>query len=72
MMNAATGTGLGIRTVSGIERSILLDLGFTINAVPEPGSAILLMAGMIGSVARQWAYMHLRHFLRELITPLFF
>ena len=49
LMNAATDTGQGIRTLSNVEIGIFRDLGFTV--VPEPYEyAILSTLGLIGFV----------------------
>jgi len=43
MMNAQTGTGPGVQSLSSYEQGILKDIGY--NLVPEPGSAMLCLAG---------------------------
>lgn len=54
MMNSATATGPGLRTLSGIEQGMLKDLGYAV--VPEPGTYTLFAAmGLAGfAVARRW------------------
>lgn len=47
LMNAALGTGPGLRTLSGIELGMFKDLGYTV-VVPEPGTISLLLAGLLG------------------------
>lgn len=44
LMNAATDTGPGLRTLSGIELGLFQDLGYAV--VPEPGTTVLLLAGL--------------------------
>jgi hypothetical protein len=56
MMNAATTTGQGIRTLSAIELGILQDLGYNVTAVPEPATYVLLL----GAVALGYAAWHRR------------
>ena len=41
LMNAASDTGQGIRTLSAIELGILKDLGY--NVVPEPSTYALIL-----------------------------
>lgn len=51
MMNAATNTGLGIRTVSVIEMGMLADMGYTLSAVPEPSTyALIFGVGALGTM----------------------
>ncbi|MFA5191178.1 MAG: hypothetical protein WC740_10645 [Verrucomicrobiia bacterium] len=53
MMNAASGTGPGVRSLSSYEQGILKDIGYSMvpalgggnDMVPEPGSAMLCLAG---------------------------
>lgn len=50
MMNHAStlSEGLDIREYTAIEIGILKDIGYTLIGVPEPASAMLLLAGVIG------------------------
>jgi hypothetical protein len=51
MMNAATNTGAGIRTLSLIEQGMLADMGYTLTAVPEPSTyALFFGVSAIGAV----------------------
>lgn len=45
LMNSASGTGLGVRTLSPVEIGILKDLGYTMAA--QPPSAVLLFVGLV-------------------------
>lgn len=45
LMNSASGTGLGVRTLSPVEIGILKDLGYTM--VSEPPNAVLLFVGLV-------------------------
>ena len=51
MMNAKTDTGPGLRTLSSYELGILTDIGYSM--VPEPGSAMLCLAGSFAAVVRR-------------------
>ncbi len=42
LMNAASDTGQGIRTLSSIELGIMQDIGYTLAAVPEPSTYALI------------------------------
>lgn len=53
LMNASTEPGLGVRTISNIERGMLMDLGFTLVAVPEPGSFLAIACLSIAGVLRR-------------------
>lgn len=44
MMNARSGTGPGVRTLSSYEQSILTDIGYSV--VPEPSSVTLCLTGL--------------------------
>ncbi len=41
LMNAATSTGQGLRTLSALELGMLQDLGYNVTAVPEPSTYVL-------------------------------
>lgn len=43
LMNAASTTGQGLRTLSAIELGVLTDLGYNVTAVPEPATYVLLL-----------------------------
>ena len=43
LMNAATATGQGLRTLSAIELGILQDLGYSVAAIPEPATVVLFL-----------------------------
>lgn len=47
MMEHATGPGLGVRNWNGVERGILTDIGYSLTAIPEPGSYLLICCGAV-------------------------
>jgi len=46
-MRPAVATGLAARNWNGVERGILTDLGYTLNAIPEPSSYLLICSGAV-------------------------